>query len=261
MIAYPDIDPVLFRLGPLAIRWYGVMYLAGFTAGYFIIRARLAKTAPSVTRDQVESLVLWLIVGLIVGARLGEIVFYQWPDWDRYLKNPLAIVAVWQGGMSFHGGLIGTTIAGLIYLKRRKIPILPVVDACFLAAPLGMAAGRWGNFINGELYGRVSSLPWAMVFPGGGPLSRHPSQLYELILEGPILLALLWWRRDKVRPGGLAALFLISYGSFRFLVEFVREPDAHLGFILAGLTTGQLLCLGQAAAGVILWRYLAGRKR
>lgn len=261
MIPYPAIDPILFRLGPLAIRWYGVMYLAGFVAGYFIIRHRLTKTVPSVTKDQVESLVLWLIVGLIVGARLGEILFYQWPNWGRYLANPLEIVAVWQGGMSFHGGLIGTTIAGLIYLRRSKIPLLPAVDACFLAAPIGLAAGRWGNFVNGELYGRVSDLPWAMVFPAGGPLPRHPSQLYELIVEGPLLLALLWWRRDKVEPGGLAALFLIAYGSFRFLVEFFREPDAHLGFILAHLTTGQLLCLGQAAAGVILWRYLAWRRR
>ncbi len=260
MIPYPHIDPVIFRLGPLAFRWYGLMYLLGFAAGYVIIKHRLKETAPEVSPSQVEGLVLWAAVGLIVGARLGEIIFYQWPNYSFYLTHPLEIIAVWRGGMSFHGGLGGAVIAGVIYLKRRGLPLLAFADATFLAVPVGLGLGRWGNFINGELYGRVSNLPWAMVFPGGGPLARHPSQLYELILEGPLLFLFLWLRRDKVGPGVLTALFLMGYGLARFGVEFVREPDAHLGFVLSWLTMGQLLSLGQMAAGLILWRFVGGRK-
>lgn len=254
MLHYPHIDPVLIHLGPLAIRWYGLMYLVGFTAGYFIIKNRLLKTCPAFDRDRVESLVLTAIVGLIVGARLGEILFYHWPEWGYYLRHPVEIIAVWKGGMSFHGGLIGSVGLGVWYLRRHRLPILPAADATFLAVPIGLAAGRLGNFINAELYGRVTDLPWGMVFPTGGPLPRHPSQLYELILEGPVLFLILWAGRNRVHAGGLTALFLIGYSLARFLVEFVREPDPQLGFVLLGwLTMGQLLSLAQAAAGVVLW--------
>jgi len=259
MLPYPNIDPVIFRLGPLAVRWYGLMYLLGFGGGYLIIRKRLLATAAEFSPRQIENLVLWACLGLIVGARLGEILFYQWPNWSAYLANPIRIVAVWRGGMSFHGGLAGAIICGVAYLKRHRLPVLKASDAAFLAVPLGLALGRLGNFINGELFGRVSNLPWAMVFPGGGPLPRHPSQLYELLLEGPLLFAFLWIMRDKVRPGGLTALFLAGYGLVRFGVEFVRQPDAHLGFVLGWLTMGQILSLAQVAAGLIFWRWTRGR--
>ena len=261
MIPYPNIDPVIFRLGPLAFRWYGLMYLVGFVAGFFIIRNRYLKTVPRTDPKRVESLVLWACLGLIVGARLGEVIFYHWVDYSFYLENPLEIIAVWHGGMSFHGGLIGAVLAGAAYLLWRGMPILPATDAAFLAVPIGLGAGRLANFINGELYGRVTELPWGMVFPGAGPLPRHPSQLYEFLLEGPLLFVILWLVRDRLGTGRLTALFLILYGLFRFLVEFVREPDPQLGFVLSWLTMGQILCLVQVAAGVLLWLWVAGAGR
>ncbi len=259
VLTYPDIDPVIFRLGPLSVRWYGLMYLVGFTAGYFIIKNRLLKTEAAFKREQIESLVLWAIVGLIVGARLGEILFYHWPEWRVYVHNPLEIIAIWKGGMSFHGGLIGAVILGVYYLRRQKLPVLPAADAVFLAVPIGLAAGRLGNFINGELFGRVTDLPWGMIFPLGGSLPRHPSQLYEMILEGPLLFAFLWLRRDRVHPGGLTALFVIGYAVLRFVVEFVREPDPQLGFVVGFLTMGQLLSLVQVGVGVLIWRWTKSR--
>jgi phosphatidylglycerol:prolipoprotein diacylglycerol transferase len=259
MLPFPQIDPVIFRLGPLAFRWYGLMYLLGFAGGYLILKNRYPKAAPGVTPRHVENLVLMAGLGLIVGARLGEVLFYQWTNWSDYLANPLEIIALWHGGMSFHGGLIGAIISGVAYLKWAKLPIIPASDAAFLAVPIGLGLGRLANFINGELYGRVTNLPWAMVFPDGGPLPRHPSQLYEALLEGPLLFGLLWYFRDRLKPGGLTALFILGYSALRFLVELVREPDANLGFILAFLTTGQLLCLAQAAGGLLFWRWVNRR--
>ena len=258
MIPYPNIDPVILRLGPLTFRWYGLMYLVGFVAGFFIIKRRYLKAVPQTDPKRVESLVLWSCLGLIVGARLGEVLFYHWVDYSFYLKNPLEIIAVWHGGMSFHGGLLGAVLAGVGYLLWRKMPVLPAADAAFLAVPIGLGAGRLANFINGELYGRTTELPWGMVFPGAGTLPRHPSQLYELLLEGPLLFTLLWLARDRLKAGRLTALFLILYGLFRFLVEFVREPDPQLGFVLGWLTMGQILSLAQLAAGVFLWLWVSG---
>ncbi|MFZ5586446.1 MAG: prolipoprotein diacylglyceryl transferase [Thermodesulfobacteriota bacterium] len=259
MLTYPDIDPVALRLGPVAIRWYGLMYLFGFTAAYFLVKRRLARTAPAFTGDHVQGLMFWAMAGLLVGARLGEIVFYQWTDWTRFLRDPIEIIAIWRGGMSFHGGLIGAVAAALIYLRRQKLPFLPAADAVCLAAPWALMFGRIGNFINGELFGRVSDLPWAMVFPHGGPLPRHPSQLYEAVLEGPALFALLWLMRDRAPTGGVVALFLFGYALARFLVEFVREPDAWLGFLALGLTMGQWLSLAMAAAGALYLAWLRAR--
>lgn len=258
MLPYPNIDPVIVRFGPLALRWYGLMYLLGFAGGYLVIRKRLLGRGFSAA--QIENLVLWAIAGLIVGARLGEVLFYQWPNWVYYFRHPLEIIALWHGGMSFHGGLLGAIVMGVGYLRRSRLPVLRAADAVFLAVPIGLGLGRLGNFINGELFGRVSSLPWAMVFPGGGPLPRHPSQLYEFLLEGPLFFTFLWLCRDRVRPGGLTALFLMGYSVLRFSVEFVRQPDPQLGFVLGWLTMGQLLCLAQAAAGLAWWLYLARRR-
>lgn len=255
MIPYPNIDPVIFSLGPFTFRWYGLGYLLGFLAGFFIIRDRYLKTVPGTDPRRIESLVLWACFGLLVGARLGLILFYQWTDWGRYLANPIEIIAVWQGGMSFHGGLLGAIIAGLAYLRFRKMPMLPALDAAFVAVPIGLGLGRAANFINGELYGRVTDVPWGMIFPGGGPDPRHPSQLYEMVLEGPLLFLIVWFTRDKFKPGGTTALFLICYSVMRFMVEFVREPDANLGLLLGGLSMGQLLCLAQIAGGIIFWRH------
>jgi phosphatidylglycerol:prolipoprotein diacylglycerol transferase len=232
------------------------MYLLGFAVGYFAIRARLRRTASQARLEQVEGLILWVMVGLLVGARLGELVFYHWMEWEYYLNNPLEIIAVWHGGMSFHGGLIGSGLMAVWYIRRQKMPFLQVADAVCLAAPVGLMFGRLGNFINGELFGRVADLPWTMVFPHGGPLPRHPSQLYEAILEGPLLWLILWLVRDRVRPGALMVLFVVGYSVFRFLIEFVREPDPQIGLLLGPLTMGQLLCLAQAAAGLTAWRWL-----
>ena len=261
MIPYPNIDPVLIRLGPLDLRWYGLMYLAGFVSGFFVIRSRYLKAVPQIEPKKIENLVLTACLGLIVGARIGYVLFYQWMDFNAFLKNPLEIFAVWHGGMSFHGGLLGAVLFGVTYLKRNKMPVIQASDASFHAVPLGLALGRWANFINAELYGRVTELPWGMVFPGGGPLPRHPSQLYELLLEGPVLFLVLWFFRDRVRPGVITALFLILYGVFRFSVEFVRQPDPQLGFLLAGLTMGQLLSLAQIGGGFLFWRWASGLSR
>ncbi len=260
MLPYPHIDPVIFRLGPLALRWYGLMYLLGFAAGMFMVKTRLKKTQPQVPSEQVEGVMFWAMVGLLLGARVGELLFYQSANWSWYLSHPLEIIAVWHGGMSFHGGLIGSILAGLWYMRRHKMPYLAVTDAVFLAVPVALMLGRLGNFINGELFGRVTDLPWAMVFPHGGPLPRHPSQLYEAFLEGPFLLLLLWLVRDKVKPGGVTALFFVGYALLRFVVEFAREPEPQSGFVIAFLTMGQTLCLAQAAAGVAFWRFLERRR-
>ena len=261
MLTYPAFDPVALRLGPLAIRWYGLMYLFGFTTAYFIVQRRLAKTAPAYDAERVQAVMFWAMAGLLVGARLGEIVFYQWTDWPRYLRDPIEIIAIWHGGMSFHGGLIGAVTATLIYLRRQTLPFLPVADAVTLAAPWALMFGRIGNFINGELFGRVTDLPWAMVFPHGGPLPRHPSQLYEACGEGPLLFAILWLLRDRLPTGGVTAVFLLGYSLVRFLVEFVREPDAWLGFLALGLTTGQWLSLAMASAGAIYLAWLVRHRQ
>ena len=261
MLPYPNIDPVLVRIGPLALRWYGLMYLAGFVSGFFVVRSRYLKTVPDLEPKKIENMVLWACLGLIVGARVGYVLFYHWVDFSSFLRDPLELFAVWHGGMSFHGGLIGAVVFGVTYLKKCRMPVLEASDASFHAVPIGLALGRWANFINGELYGRVTSLPWGMVFPGGGLAPRHPSQLYELVLEGPVLFLVLWVLRNRVCKGAITALFLILYGVFRFSVEFVREPDPQLGLLVAGLSMGQLLSLVQIGAGLAFWKWTANLDR
>ncbi|MFA5073343.1 MAG: prolipoprotein diacylglyceryl transferase [Nitrospirota bacterium] len=258
MIAYPHIDPEIFRIGQFSIRWYGLMYAVGFAASYLLVRYQLKKNQDPDFRNHIQklpptfldSLYTYLILGLVIGARVGYILFY---DLSNYLNHPLEVFAVWHGGMSFHGGLIGTLFGGYWCCKKYRADFWRMADLVIVTAPIGLACGRLGNFINGELYGRITDVPWAMVFPSGGPFPRHPSQLYEFALEGVFLFIILWSLKNrKLAAGSLSALFLVLYGVFRFFVEFFREPDAHIGFIAGFLTMGQLLCILTAFVGILL---------
>ncbi len=252
-MTYPHIDPVLIHIGPLQVRWYGLMYVIGFLAAYLLLRHQEKARPIGLSPDLLQDLIFYLVVGLVIGARLGYILFYQYMNLIDYIRHPLEIIAVWHGGMSFHGGLIGTAIAAWWFSKRKQFPFLSIADRIIIAAPIGLGLGRMGNFINGELYGRTSDLPWAMVFPDGGPLARHPSQLYEAILEGLVLfLILLWLSKRRMPDGFLLGTFLMGYGVFRFFVEFFREPDLQLGFILGPFTMGQILCAAMIGIGVCI---------
>jgi phosphatidylglycerol:prolipoprotein diacylglycerol transferase len=253
MLIHPQIDPIAFSIGPLAVRWYGLMYLAGFAAGWWLGQRRIKAGRAPITRQQFDDLIFLAVLGVIVGGRLGYVLFYK-PGY--YAAHPLEIFAVWQGGMSFHGGLLGVMLAMWIAARRSKVHFLGLMDFVAPLCPLGIAAGRLGNFINGELYGRVTDLPWGMVFRGAGDAPRHPSQLYQAALEGIALFVLLWWFSSKPRPRGqVSALFLVGYGAFRFIAEFGREPDAFLGFLALGLTMGQWLCLPMILGGVALFAW------
>jgi phosphatidylglycerol:prolipoprotein diacylglycerol transferase len=260
VLNFPHIDPVAFRIGPLTVHWYALMYLLAFAVGYVLLRlrlrhqpyARITEPAPW-TRESIEDLLFIAITGVIVGGRLGYCLFYK-PAF--YLTHPLDILKIWEGGMSFHGGAIGVAVGLFIYARLKKRPFLEVTDLLVPAAPLGLAAGRLGNFINGELWGRAAdpALPWAMVFPGAGPDPRHPSQLYQVLGEGVLLAVLLWLYARKERPRGqVSAVFLIGYGVFRFLAEYFREPDDFLGTLGLGLSMGQWLSVPMILGGVALW--------
>ena len=251
-MTFPNLDPVFLRLGPLEFRWYGLMYIIGFVCAYFIIAAGVAKKKLPLTREEIADYLFTGALGVILGGRIGYILFY---NLGFYLSNPLKVFAIWEGGMSFHGGLIGALLATFWFTRKKKIRFLAFTDVCMLSGPVGLGFGRIGNFINGELYGRTTDVPWGMVFPGGGPLPRHPSQLYEAFLEGPVLFALLWVISRNRRPEGVVtgALF-VGYGVFRFCVEFFREPDLQVGFILREFSMGQLLSLPMVLIGaVMIW--------
>jgi len=251
MLVHPDIDPIAFSVGPLAVRWYGLMYLLGFAAGWWLGTHRIRKGVAPVTRQQFDDLIFLAVLGVILGGRLGYILFYK-PG--HYFSHPLEILAVWQGGMSFHGGLLGVMAAMVIAARRHRIEYLRLMDFVAPLVPLGIAAGRMGNFINGELWGRVTDVPWGMVFRGAGDAPRHPSQLYQFAGEGLALFFILWWFSSRPRlKGQVSALFLMGYGALRFLAEFAREPDAFLGYLAMGMTMGQWLCLPMIIAGMALW--------
>jgi phosphatidylglycerol:prolipoprotein diacylglycerol transferase len=234
------------------------MYVFGFLASYLLVRYQMRRRDFSVTKLEVENLFFYLILGLIIGARLGYVLFY---DLKMYLSEPLEIFAVWHGGMSFHGGLMGVLIVGILFSWRNKKSFWKIADLFIVTAPIGLGLGRIGNFINGELSGRVTQVPWGMVFSKGGPFPRHPSQLYESALEGGVLFLILWFLKDKKLPtGGLLAVFLSVYGIFRFFVEFFREPDLQLGFILGPLTMGQILSSFMIIGGIILFLSLRRRR-
>ena len=256
MLVHPQFDPVAFHVGPLAVRWYGLMYLVGFVLFVVLgkIRARQNLLTGWHPRD-VDDMLFFGVFGVILGGRLGYVLFYK-PLY--YFAHPLEVLALWQGGMSFHGGFLGVLIALALFARRRNKRWLEVTDFVAPLMPLGLAAGRLGNFINGELWGRPATVPRAMVFPQVDAVPRHPSQLYELGLEGIALFVLLWLYARRRRPvGAVSGLFLIGYGCFRFLVEYAREPDNFLGVLALGLSMGQWLSVPMIVAGVglMLWAY------
>jgi len=253
MLVHPNFDPVAFSIGPLAVRWYGLMYLLGFGFAWWLGLRRIEQGKAPIDRQQFDDLIFYAVLGVILGGRLGYVLFYK-PGY--YASHPLEIPAIWQGGMSFHGGLLGVMLAMAIAARRNRVPYLGIMDFVAPLVPLGIAAGRMGNFINGELWGRPTDLPWGMIFRGAGDLPRHPSQLYEFALEGLVLFALLWWFSSTPRRRGqVSALFLIGYGCLRFLAEFAREPDSFLGFLALGMTMGQWLCVPMIAGGLGLYAW------
>ena len=267
MLMYPQIDPVAVRLGPLAVHWYGITYLVAFGLFYWLATLRLrhqpyasiTRPAPWTRRD-VEDLLFYGVLGVIVGGRLGYVLFYK-PAY--YATHPLEIFAVWQGGMSFHGGMLGVILAMMWWARSRGRPWLQVTDFIAPCVPVGLASGRIGNFINGELWGRVAdpSLPWGMVFPGAGPLPRHPSQIYQFLGEGLLLFVLLWlYARQPRKTGQVSGAFLFGYGVLRFVAEYFREPDAFLGLQALGLSRGQWLCVPMILAGAALWAWASRRR-
>jgi phosphatidylglycerol---prolipoprotein diacylglyceryl transferase len=253
VLVHPNIDPIAFSIGPLAVRWYGPMYLAGFAAGWWLGVRRIAKGQAPITRTQLDDLLFLIVLGVILGGRLGYVLFYK-PGY--YAAHPLEIFYIWQGGMSFHGGLLGVMLAMVFAARRHGVDWLRLMDFLAPLCPLGFAAGRLGNFINAELPGRVTDLPWGMVFPGAGDAPRHPSQLYQFALEGVVLFFVLWWFSSKPRPRGqVSAMFLLGYGVLRFIAEFGREPDSFIGYLALGLTMGQWLCLAMIAGGGALFAW------
>lgn len=250
---YPEFNPVAFTLGPLEVHWYGIMYLFGFFGAWCLARYRASQPNSGWKQEWVSDLIFYCAVGVVLGGRMGYMFFYNFPV---LLERPFELFKIWQGGMSFHGGMLGVVVATLVFARRHKKHWSEVIDFVAPLVPLGLGMGRLGNFINGELWGRVTDLPWAMIFPQGGPWARHPSQLYEFLLEGVLLFVIVWWYSSKRRPPlAVTALFATVYGIFRFLVEFFREPDIQLGFIAGNwLTMGQLLSLGMILFGAMaLW--------
>ncbi len=252
-IPYPAFDPVLLELGPVAVKWYGLAYVVGLVLGWRYV-LRLAKRPPHAAKPvDLDDFFVWAMVGVVLGGRVGYVLFYQF---DAFLANPAKILAIWEGGMSFHGGFLGVMVAEIWFVRRRGLQFLPFVDLIACAVPIGLFLGRIANFINGELWGRASDAPWAMVFPHAGPYPRHPSQLYEALLEGIVLFLVmhLVWRREslRMRAGLLTGVFMLGYGLARIVSEFFREPDVFLGFFVAGTTMGQWLSLPMALVGAFL---------
>ena len=251
MLAHPNFDPVAVALGPVKVHWYGLMYLVAFALGWWLGRVRARDAWRGWSRDDVGDVLFYVVLGVVAGGRIGYMLFY---DFDRLFADPLSLFMVWRGGMSFHGGLIGVIVAMWWFARSRGRGFFEVADFIAPLVPPGLAAGRLGNFINGRLWGSPSDLPWAMVFPDplAGAVPRHPSQLYEALLEGVVLFAVLWWFTRRPRPAMAASgIFLAGYGVVRILVELVRVPDAHLGYLAFGwVTMGQALTLPMIVAGV-----------
>jgi len=259
MIKYPDINPTIVTIGPLQVRWYALMYIISFVIAYFLLKKLYKERDIHIDKNHYESLFFYLILGVIVGGRLGYVLFY---NIGEVIRNPLEIFAVWHGGMSFHGGMIAAIFFGYLFCKKYGYDFYQIADPTVVVAPLGLALGRLGNFINAELYGRPTDLPWGMLFPGE-TAPRHPSQLYEMFLEGILLffILLVLIKRKNLRKGFVFWTFIFLYGVFRFLVEFVREPDAHLGHLIGFMTMGQILSALMIIAGIIGFISILRKKR
>ncbi|MFA5704255.1 MAG: prolipoprotein diacylglyceryl transferase [Advenella sp.] len=257
MIPFPEINPVAIEIGPLKVHWYGLMYLLAFALVWILGRYRIKKGMIDLTQQRFEDLIFYGVLGVILGGRLGYILFYQ-PAF--YLSHPLEIFSIWDGGMSFHGGLLGVLLAMYLFGRKEGKTFFEVADFIAPLVPLGLACGRLGNFINGELWGRPADVPWAMIFPGAGTIPRHPSQLYQMLLEGILLFIILWFFSGKKRPvGQVSAVFLMGYGIFRFIAEYTREPDSYLGFLALGFSMGQWLSIPMILAGI--WLYISSAKK
>jgi phosphatidylglycerol:prolipoprotein diacylglycerol transferase len=260
LLPYPAINPVLVHIGPLAVRWYALAYIVGILAGWVYARALIASKslwggAAPLTVIDFDDFIIWVTLGIILGGRIGYVLFY---NLSLFAAHPAQIFQLWNGGMSFHGGFLGCTVAIILFARRRGIPILSLGDITTAVAPIGLFLGRLANFINGELWGRPADVPWAMIFPTGGPVPRHPSQLYEAALEGIVLfvvLNLLVRRGALKRPGVITGAFAVGYGIARVMSEFFREPDPQLGFLWGGLTMGMLLSIPLMLAGIGILAY------
>jgi phosphatidylglycerol:prolipoprotein diacylglycerol transferase len=255
-LPFPDIDPILIEIGPFAIRWYALAYIAGILFVWWFARRIAANNALWDTRSpikpvDIDDVIVWCAIGIVLGGRLGYVLFYQ-PAY--FLAHPAEVLVLWRGGMSFHGGFLGTVIALILFARRRGIPALSMLDIASIAVPVGLVLGRLANFVNGELWGRVTDVPWAFIFPMAGPEPRHPSQLYQAGLEGVLLFIVLWIavRAGALkRPGLVGGLFVAGYGIARIVGELFREPDAHIGFLAGGLTMGMLLSIPMVVIGAV----------
>ncbi len=260
MLKYPNIDPVIFEIGPISLKWYGVAYVAGILLATMLIRYYDSKDLKELDSNKIDDFVVYLIIGIIAGGRMGYVIFY---GFEYYSSNPLEILKIWEGGMSFHGGLMGVVISAWIFSTKNKINKLYLADLLCLAAPIGLFFGRIANFINGELYGRVTQSKFGMIFPNGGLFPRHPSQLYEAFFEGLvlfILLNILWLFKDISKRRGLVfSYFLMFYGVFRFWVENFRQPDANIGLLFGSITMGQLLTIPIVFIGLIINLYVTSK--
>jgi phosphatidylglycerol:prolipoprotein diacylglycerol transferase len=262
MLVHPDINPVALALGPVKIHWYGIMYLLGFWGAWWLAIQRGRKPYVAFSKEAVSDLLFYIVLGVILGGRIGYTFFYNIDTQGRlvFFHDPMVIFRIWEGGMSFHGGLIGVIVSMLVYAHQRKLRFFYVADIVAVVVPVGLFTGRIGNFINSELWGAPTNLPWGMVFPATDPsgLPRHPSMLYEAFLEGLVMLAILWWVGRKPRPQGtLAGLFLLLYSVFRFAIEFVRVPDKQLGYLYGTgwFTMGMQLCVPMFVAGLAIIVY------
>ncbi|HSD33948.1 MAG TPA: prolipoprotein diacylglyceryl transferase [Alphaproteobacteria bacterium] len=260
-LTFPNFDPVAFEIGPLVVRWYALAYIVGLILGWKYAVWLNRRPAGLVPQAALDDFLAWAVIGIVLGGRIGYVLFYQ-PDY--FLENPLAVFELWRGGMSFHGGLLGIILAMLLFARKRGVSFLALTDLVAAAGPIGLFLGRLANFVNGELYGRASDAPWAMVFPTGGPAPRHPSQLYEAALEGIVLFLVVFVLATAFQarrwPGTISGTFLAGYGIARIVAEFFREPDAQLGFLWGGATMGQLLSLPMVALGIAVILYARRRK-
>ncbi|MDV7338051.1 prolipoprotein diacylglyceryl transferase [Terasakiella sp. A23] len=252
-IPFPMIDPIALEVGPVAIRWYALAYLAGLVGGWQYIKWQVKSFPGNITHEHVDDFLFWATIGVVLGGRLGYVLFY---NFDYFSHNPLAILQVWNGGMSFHGGFMGVVVSAILFCKKHKLPMLTFGDLLACGAPIGLFFGRIANFANAELYGRTTDVPWGVVFPNGGPEPRHPSQLYEALMEGLMLFVLLFIlsRREHLRQsaGLFVGLFIAGYGIARSIVEIFRQPDAHIGFLSGGSTMGQWLSVPMILIGLYL---------